>query len=750
MDKKKTIWCLLAMMLFLITISSALAGTISITQNGPANITWQTSSTTQFNVTVAGNSSSYSCEIHLAYTDGDISDMRNILNQTITNNTVTLIPRILDDINSSGRQWNLHCVGGDYDLWGSKNYTLLKDSNAPVLSSHIPSTLTYTPNADYTFQATVTDINYGECMVYINKSGTFAANGTNSSIVSGSAFKLNVNSLTDNVYKWGFWCNDTAGHVAWSGVNGTLVADSTAPTQTTISLPTNNTFSTVRLPTFNWSVVTEVYFSRYVLQIDNESMGFTSLIQNITLTNQSQVIYTLISSLLGDTAYWFRMTAFDLAGNEKNSTTGILTIDNTNPTLTLNQPEEDEWSNSLNLTFNWTAVDTNLDTCHFYVTNATSGGDANYVLNNSFTNVTSGTPYLYEHYFNADGLYNWSVTCNDSVNYNVTVGNRTINVDTTNPLGFSLESPANTSIGTDTTPTFKWNMTVDTNFNNYRILVSTEINLSQPLINESTTIKNTSTSSMTYISSTPLALDTTYHWSVTAYDDAGNIATPDNGTLNYTTIDSCSTLYDGWNLCGIIRAGSVNLSIICSEVGQSCEQVSIYNSSHSFRTMVSTSATNAGTTVVRGDAVWIEINTTSVNWENRTVDTATTLRQEHLTNASDIPWSIYGIQNRNGKSLGDIEVELDNSNVTYNISGTVYYQKMSSYGDNTTGRYNNDDVHYYVFFNNSASSGSKYVPHYRNWSFNNNTPLKFGEAVMISINSTTRNLGDWNYTWTRT
>lgn len=106
-------------------------------------------------------------------------------------------------------------------------------------------------------------------------------------------------------------------------------------------------------------------------------------------------------------------------------------VDNSPPVVTLVAPVDNNHTNALNVTFNWTVDDddgTNLN-CSFILNNS---GE---IWRENYFNLPNGTEYTTYNNSIDEGLYNWTVNCTDSqtVDYSEL---RSLVVDRTAPLYF--------------------------------------------------------------------------------------------------------------------------------------------------------------------------------------------------------------------------------------------------------------------------------------------------------------------------
>lgn len=102
------------------------------------------------------------------------------------------------------------------------------------------------------------------------------------------------------------------------------------------------------------------------------------------------------------------------------------------------------------------------------------------------------------------------------------------------PGSFSQTTPASSATGVNINPSFSWTSSLEAT--TYTLVVSTNSNLSSPVINQSG-INGTN-----YSPASALALNTTYYWRVTAVNSSGStVAT--NGGISFTTSAVANTIY---------------------------------------------------------------------------------------------------------------------------------------------------------------------------------------------------------------
>jgi len=471
-----------------------------------------------------------------------------------------------------------------------------------------------------------------------------------------------------------------------------------------------------------------------------QSQTWTKVVNNYPVpnaTNTNFIARVDVADGTGATNYtWgvFCSGLTDPAGDWSiNATFGV---DTTEPVVTINFPTANKvwYTTGSDVRVGLTVTDTNADTCVF-------GSNLNQSSNNTGTYDTTfnSTPYTTATAFNISqlsasynwednntGAYLWTYTCNDSAGNEATLGsNYTFYVDSTSPAAFGFKTADfktnnvalwNYTTATDYTPQIGYAYSVELNFSRYEIEFFISGNSTTVKLNDTT--QGSSAANRT-INITTLLADQTYQINITAYDLAGNSQTLTEQAGYYYSTDSTNrALKAGWNLVGNV-GNAFNLSQILTWSGATT--ASIWNSTHEFQSHVSggsygASSVSAGEVVLLylgadtnfGDLVW---NTSVVG---TTVD---------LLNATDSEdnsdWNL---------------VMQKNSTVDIDLQSIDNYANCDSVGTGcASGANNATNVDYMSAYNNSASSGAKYISYVANWSINNATSLTYGETVWMYV-----------------
>ena len=145
------------------------------------------------------------------------------------------------------------------------------------------------------------------------------------------AFVLPLSDAWDNVR-----CNDSAGNNALNTtLNYTVNVDKTQPGAFDLTSPTNNTVSITRNPYLSWGSPTEQNFLNYTVQIANNTKFNNWTYQYERTSAASNNSISIPDNLESDKQYYWRVIAFDKAGNSRNSTNFYYyETDNTPPNIT--------------------------------------------------------------------------------------------------------------------------------------------------------------------------------------------------------------------------------------------------------------------------------------------------------------------------------------------------------------------------------------------------------------------------------
>ena len=712
--------------IFLITIFSllclGLAYAFSVSLIYPVD-EWDTSSDNavdfEWNIT-SGNSTLDWCAIY----DNRTGSFVVAVNDSFSNSSSGITTSIaMNDSRGITRAWNITCAeenGGPIASSGASAFGV--DGNTPTVTINSPANGAYVDDNSSNLSFTPVDSsNPMNCSIYTNISSTWTINKTfDSPFISGALYSMNLSKVTDGNYKWNAFCNDTAGNSAWAeaGENRTFTVDTIIPTETNITEPTNNTFSTDRTPQVTWGRPREINFDKYQIVLSrNFDMSDETQLEEVS----TQSTLSINMSNLGvDGTYFIQVRTVDLAGHTTNSSAVFRYIlDTTTQTVTINAPLNNTFSSSSTVDFNVTILDDTPNQCYLFLSNQTGG---NIKINSIISGVTNGSVTNITLEAIPEGTYKFNMGCNDTIGTRVNGSSvdLVVTIDTINPTISNLTATWHGKNNTDLTPSLSWTQSADVNFSKYvaSAFYTGNSTLADQVNTSAGGVANTSVT-MT------LTAGTEYNFSVSAYDLAGNFVSSVNTTVQtrYFLDSVCGILYTGWNLCGAVWTTDKNLSQIGAETNAS--MVSVWNiSSHSWATCnygSSATGTNCGLVNVsintyKTPAVWVNV-LTDTNWRNRTWESNSGSMNLTLTNQTN-GWNIVPGVFRNGRNFRTLGVlfglgeDSKTYNVTmfskpYNINGTsAPYVNKGLFA--TSIRYNSSVLDYgeamWVYYNNTGTN----------------------------------------------
>ncbi len=332
---------------------------------------------------------------------------------------------------------------------------------------------------------------------------------TNSGFVGGITINISDTTyqvptrLADTTYYWRVKAVDRAGNQGNWSLTWSFEIDTRTPQGLGLVSPINGIWLTNTLVIFNWSQVTFDAKSpvRYLLQIDTAVNFTNSILDSTSLTYDTLV--------LNQTRYYWRVCAFDLAGNQGTfSGRDSFGIDLTAPSVpNLVSPNNGSITNNPNVTFIWKRSTDNISGIDRYT--------LEYAKNSGFVNPkdTIVTDTIITVTL-TDTTFHWRVKSQDRAgNQSSWSASRSFEIDTRIPNAPTLASPINGTWLTNTTVIFNWSIV---SFDaksplRYILQVDTLTTFATPRIDTTSLVSDT------------LTLTQARHfWRVRAYDLAGN------------------------------------------------------------------------------------------------------------------------------------------------------------------------------------------------------------------------------------
>lgn len=352
----------------------------------------------------------------------------------------------------------------------------------------------FTPSIDaYVFNVSRLD-NYNQISLY----NEYDSVTYNYGIIQWNYNYWNITAFSDGLYYFNATTYDLAGNSNNTETRNATI-DNSAPSLT-INSPLAQSYYYQNI-TFNvtsndtYSSVSSCWYN-----ITNS----TNVIVNKTIMTSCGVIY----EFLNEDSYTANFGSNDTLNNINLSSVSF-SISITKPSVVLNSPSNNYYSNSANITFNFTGThSTGLDTCKLY-TNESGTFSNVYNWTHPTNNTMNSTSRIL-----TDKSYLWNVWCNSSGtgSSNYAIANKTFTIDTVNPV-VTINS-ITTVVGSQTVTI---NSTInDTNTDTCRYLIYNLAGTIDGTNNDTFTCNSLITP---YVSSFA-----TYNLTVSTTDKAGNTA----------------------------------------------------------------------------------------------------------------------------------------------------------------------------------------------------------------------------------
>ena len=215
--------------------------------------------------------------------------------------------------------------------------------------------------------------------------------------------------------------NDSEGNFGNYSSHINLTHDTTVP-YINLTYPGNNTYYNITTLYFNFTAKDNIANTMNCsLFVDNELKNFNSSSLNNSMTSFSV-------AGLSSAAHNWSVNCTDTAGNKNSSVYYYFVVDTSAPVVNLLLPQNNYWSASKSIQFNYTPIDSYLQSCQLW--GNWSGG---WHLNETSFSVTPSVVNTFNKNL-SDGNYLWNVKCNDSSgSFAFNSSNYTLNVDTVFP-----------------------------------------------------------------------------------------------------------------------------------------------------------------------------------------------------------------------------------------------------------------------------------------------------------------------------
>jgi len=369
---------------------------------------------------------------------------KNITIHNVTNNTIRNITISPAD---GTYIWNVNCTNSAGKSNSSaSNLTVKINSVLPIIQNQALNGTTIRQNRTIRFNASITDF-YGISSAIVTLKYPSGESYNYSLSQSGNEFyTLFTNTTAPGIYNVTLiWANDSLGQIGKNeSPSLSFTVEAVLPEPFSLLSPENSIETTTTLPTMLWSQTSTPDFKNYTLLIDSDiffsSPDFTYYTNDIATTS-----YLLDYALYSNTKYYWKVIAYDIFGNSRNSSeTYIYIIDSIAPTILLNSPENQSNKTNALVNFTFTPSDTNtLDSCVLYGNFSGSWNE-----NETLISVANNT-INWINITLLESNYIWGIWCNDSAGNSRYSVNSTFTLDISGP-NISLLSPEPDALITDT------------------------------------------------------------------------------------------------------------------------------------------------------------------------------------------------------------------------------------------------------------------------------------------------------------
>ncbi len=245
-----------------------------------------------------------------------------------------------------------------------ENRTVIADTQAPNVTIILPENTSYA-TSDIPLNYSVQDISLDSCWYSLD-------NGPNISLPNCA--NTTLTSLADGTHRVIVYANDSLGRTSYDVEHFTV--DTTPPEVNVIS-PVNNTLYGVNVINLNYTVSDNIAITWCGYSLDGGA--------NVTLPNCTNTTLTALTNGVHNVTVYVR----DIAGNENKSFVNF-TVNSVAPVVSIIIPEDYAYYAKSNVSLNYTAKDTDLDSCWYSLDNGPNISLPN-CANTTLTNLADGT-----------------------------------------------------------------------------------------------------------------------------------------------------------------------------------------------------------------------------------------------------------------------------------------------------------------------------------------------------------------------
>jgi hypothetical protein len=388
----------------------------SIAILSPSNNYYTNNPTIDFNFTISDVNEIANCSL---FVNGALNDTNTSINKSTTQtfrktfNTQTLY------------NWSVNCYDQAANLQSSSvRFFTVDQTNPSVFPLLSPANNSYRNSSTVSFSWNQSnDTNFANYSLQLSDNISFPYINYSNTLFPVQNTSYNLSGIVDGVWYWRVIASDLASNT-YTTLTQKITIDTTAPSSLSLLAPANNTASTNQTPLLNWSTTSDVNFANYTVQIADNT---TFTIVNYTASFGSISNLSYQTPLLAMNQYWYwRVIAYDLAGNAFTSNYFAYITDNTVPSISLISPLNNGiWNTSSLVDFIFNVSDVaSIPNCSLIVNGQKSL---------TSTSITKGINQTISYPL-GNGVYNWSINCTDAGGIEGNSTQRAVTVNVTYPF----------------------------------------------------------------------------------------------------------------------------------------------------------------------------------------------------------------------------------------------------------------------------------------------------------------------------
>jgi len=441
---------------FLFNVTASPPSVFNLTH--PANNTYSTNLTPYVNWTIANDTHFRNYTIF--FSDSSAFAWINHTNTTTSaGNTSLQFPIVL--ANDTRYYWYVTAFDNFSNARNSSSFfQYTTDTTLPQVTLSNPADASFVTTNPVYLNFTPFDTNLQNCTLYVNVTGFWVANETNSTPANAVENGF-TKQVPDGTYLWNVRCDDAAGLISFAIQNRSFTVDTVGPT-TLLEAPENHNYTNrSNIVIFKYNATdngTTIDNCRFMLDDIQQGNADTTITESVS---QNFTVF------VPNGEHNWSINCTDALGFETSSEHRNITVDvgeeHDPPVITLLSPDNDFYSSTNNLTFIYTATDgSGIENCTFHL-NGTAN-QTNYTVENT-------VPQNFTVERLNEGYYTWRIDCYDNASFaNDTSGLRNFTVDLTNPF-VTLNWPSENAWYNDTPTLFNYTP-IDANLNNCSVMTN--------------------------------------------------------------------------------------------------------------------------------------------------------------------------------------------------------------------------------------------------------------------------------------